>query len=582
MMPRITENIVHGGQTQLHKLRMLSQVILTTLSISLVSGILYFGLSLSQKVSCFEMQVTGSYALARVLDGCALPGITSFKTVPFPGPKGLSPANISWVLSNKEIQKLVGETTSVLKAQVFETALVTGLILIMVTWFWIHKGRKRRENKLLSGTVVTEPKNLKILLKKAHPLSPIEIAGVPLLKGSETQHLMFAGTTGTGKSNAINELLLQIRALKHKAIIVDTTSLMVSKFFREERDYLLNPLDTRAQAWHLWIECQHNADIEALAETMIPQTSTDPFWNHAARIVFVAAIKKLAAAKNFSTDNLLDLSLRQPLNQLHKALEGTEAASMVDPGSDKMALSIRATLSTHIQALESIRDTQNPFSIRRWMYSADDSWLFLNCLPRQRASMRPLLSGWLSIAMRALMDKSPSQDRKVWFIIDELPSLNVLNDLPRALSELRKYGGCCVLGIQDLSQLDELYGQHVTRSIAGLTGTKVIFRAADEYNAVRFSNFLGTQEVIESNESITFGAHQVRDGVSLSEHRHTKPVVSAHEIMSLNDLEAYLSLPGNVPLANIRFDYHELAKQAEVFVPKVNVGEINENKKRTS
>jgi type IV secretory pathway TraG/TraD family ATPase VirD4 len=126
-----------------------------------------------------------------------------------------------------------------------------------------------------------------------------------------------------------------------------------------------------------------------------------------------------------------------------------------------------------------------------------------------------------------------------------------------------------VLGVQDLSQLDELYGHNITRSIAGLTGTKVIFRAADEYNAERFSRFLGKQEVIESNESITFGAHQVRDGISLSEHRQTKPVVSLNDIMALNNLEAYLSLPGNVPVAKLGFQYHELPGLAVNFIQKI-------------
>ena len=67
--------------------------------------------------------------------------------------------------------------------------------------------------------------------------------------------------------------------------------------------------------------------------------------------------------------------------------------------------------------------------------------------------------------------------------------------------------------------------------------------------------------MIESSTSISFGAHQVRDGVSISEHRQMKPVVSANDIMALDNLEAYLSLLGNTPVARVEFEYHELVDQ---------------------
>jgi len=611
-MTRLTENIVHGGQTQLHKFRMLAQVFVTTLSLSVAGGTLYFIFKLytqgtwhgSWGTTWFELKVTASYYLAEALQA------TGLRTVPFPGNSpgagGLQYKPIPWVLSHPAILEIANETSAALKAHGLEATLVTIALFVIISCFWIYQGKKAKRSQILSGASVVTPKVLQSLLTREHwskSTAPSEtpllrIAGIPLVNGCETQHIMFVGTTGTGKSNAINELLLQIRELGHKAVIVDTTSLIVPKFLQIRdhllnplnaslitRDHLLNPLDARARPWNLWVETNGNTDIEALAETMIPQTSHDPFWSNAARTIFVECIKKLQGQGERSTKALLDLCLRSPTWELHQALENTVAASMVDPSAERMTMSIRSILSTHIKCLEDVGDTAGPFSIRRWMQNEGDSgpvprssesvggsWLFLSCLPGQRASMRSLLSGWLSIAMRALMDQEPSQKRKVWFIIDELPSLNVINDLPRALSELRKYGGCCVLGVQDLSQLDKLYGHDLTRSIAGLTGTKVIFRAADEYNAERFSRFLGQQEVMESRTSITFGAHQVRDGVSLAEHKQMKPVVSPNDIMSLNNLDAFLSLPGNVPVARVQFPYHELPGNAEGFVAKaVNV-----------
>lgn len=132
--------------------------------------------------------------------------------------------------------------------------------------------------------------------------------------------------------------------------------------------------------------------------------------------------------------------------------------------------------------------------------------------------------------------------------------------LPKALAEVRKYGGCFVLGLQDLSQLDDLYGVNITRTISGNTGTKVIFRLPDTYTATRISEFLGKQEIIEPNESISYGAHQMRDGVNLSDQRLSKPTISYTDIIQLNNLEAYLQLPGNMPITKVKFEYHNICK----------------------
>lgn len=166
------------------------------------------------------------------------------------------------------------------------------------------------------------------------------------------------------------------------------------------------------------------------------------------------------------------------------------------------------------------------------------------------------------------MCRPDRDDRKLWFIIDELPSLNQIPDLPKAMAEVRKYGGCFVIGFQNITQLEELYGRPGAQTINSLAGTKVMFRCADSETSKRLSLFLGEQEVVEPNESISFGAHQMRDGVSLSDQRRTKPTISSTDLLQLNNLEAYLKLPGNFPVTKLKFTYHDIPSIAEPFVKK--------------
>jgi type IV secretory pathway TraG/TraD family ATPase VirD4 len=150
------------------------------------------------------------------------------------------------------------------------------------------------------------------------------------------------------------------------------------------------------------------------------------------------------------------------------------------------------------------------------------------------------------------------------------------------LSEIRKYGGCFVLGFQDLNQLEEIYGQAKTKSLSNLTGTKVLFRNVDAEVAARVAKYLGEQEKQEASESISFGAHQMRDGVSLSNQKQTKPVISASQIMMLKDLEAYLKFPGNLPITKIALSYLKLSYRTLVFIQKKQNNQKQEVKEQAA
>ena len=43
-------------------------------------------------------------------------------------------------------------------------------------------------------------------------------------------------------------------------------------------------------------------------------------------------------------------------------------------------------------------------------------------------------------------------DRRVWFVIDELPAFNRIPDFEKSLAQLRKYGGCVLAAAQDLGK----------------------------------------------------------------------------------------------------------------------------------
>lgn len=222
------------------------------------------------------------------------------------------------------------------------------------------------------------------------------------------------GGTGSGKTNCFHHLLPQIRAQGQRAVVIDTTGILVERYFREGKDILLNPCDPKGVAWHPWIECLNKFDYESMAESFIPQSYSDHenYWRIAARSLLSASLEKLSQSKQ--TSELARWLLFEPLSKLGEFVQGTKAAAHIDLNSEKTAGSIRSVASTFMGCLEFIQDTTSPFSIREWVQQQkDDSWLFLACKPMERAALNPLLSCWFSIAARSLMHMPTDLNRRL-------------------------------------------------------------------------------------------------------------------------------------------------------------------------
>ena len=308
-----------------------------------------------------------------------------------------------------------------------------------------------------------------------------------------------------------------------------------------------------------------------MAAALIPQQkdTVDPFWVTAARQLFSNGAGVLW--KQGVTENrvLVDHLLKTDLTALARAMEGTVAQSIVDPENPKTALSVRAMLTAHLGALEFLPDTGEPFSIRDWVGQEDGTgFLFLTSRGDQHASLRGLISTWLEIAVNALLSLHQDDARRVWVVLDELPTLHQVPSLQPGLAESRQFGGCFVLGIQVISALRDLYGKNGAETISGLCGTRVVLAAPDQETARWSAESLGRGEVEEYSHGMSYGASVLRDGVSLTQRREMRSLALPSEIMRLENLQGYLKFPGPWPVARIGLRYVKRPKAAERFVPR--------------
>ncbi len=477
-----------------------------------------------------------------------------------------------------------------IRAEMFRSAGMgaaagAGLIVIFLAVFWYRGAQLGRQRRIRGAEMVTA-KELRRRIQSPHArllarlpgggrLRPYSIAGIPYPERTETQHTIVSGTTGSGKTVLISDLVSQIRARGERCVIYDKMGSYTRAFFDADRDVLLNPLDARAPRWSPFLEARDPRDFDMMAAALIPQQkdTVDPFWVTAARQLFSNGAGVFWKKGVDENRILVDHLLKTELTALAEAMEGTVAQSIVDPENPKTALSVRAMLTANLSALELLPDTGEPFSIREWISGEDRiGFLFLTSRGDQHASLRGLISTWLEIAVNAMLSLAQDDGRRIWVILDELPTLHQVPSLQPGLAESRQFGGCFVLGVQVASALRDLYGRNGAETISGLCGTRVVLAAPDRDTAQWSADSLGRSEVEEVTEGYSYGANTIRDGVSLTPRRELRALALPSEIMRLENLAGYLKFPGPFPVASIRLKYTARPAAAERFVARKDDG----------
>lgn len=103
------------------------------------------------------------------------------------------------------------------------------------------------------------------------PREAITLAGLPIAALDETKHFKIIGTTGTGKSTAIRELLTGALDRGDRAIIADPDGGYLQRFKDpSRRDIVLNPFESESLKWDLFGEIDNPYDIDQLARSLLP------------------------------------------------------------------------------------------------------------------------------------------------------------------------------------------------------------------------------------------------------------------------------------------------------------------------
>jgi len=379
----------------------------------------------------------------------------------------------------------------------------------------------------------------------------------------ESSHVLIMGDSGTGKSSLIRQVLQQLDARGDTAIVYDPALEYLPQFYRPERgDVILNPLDARCPYWSPGDELRHDAEALTLAASLFPDRHNEnPFFVESPRRIFAHFLTMHPNAEALAAW-LCDGE------ELDRRVVGTPYAAMVDRQAPAQRSGVLASLNMVADTLKLLpaeRDTSARWSAAAWSQTRQ-GWLFLTSTPETRARLVPLTSLWLDLLVLWSMRIDQSRRQPVWFVLDELASLQRLPQLHTAVTENRKANNPVILGFQGRSQLETRYG-HDAEAMLSQPATKIFLRTSEPRAAEWISRAIGDIEVERLHESRSTGPGRPQ---SYGLERRVEPLVMPSEISGLPSLRGYLKIENFVVRLHVPFI--DLPTRHPAFVPRSTSG----------
>ncbi len=406
----------------------------------------------------------------------------------------------------------------------------------------------------------------------------ITIGGIPISDESASKHLGFAGSTGSGKSTALREVLCtltcRVRERGDRVICVDNRGEFMS-VFGSDSDTILNPFDGRSVTWNPFAEVRdEKSDFRMLARSLYPQkNSSQPEWDDFAKGLFANVLLKLSRINPDPAEVLRLITLAER-EEIEGFLEGTSSSISSSQENSKMFASIRSTLAQALDAWYSL-PVDGSFSLRRWVHEGE-GFLWLPYRPVQRASLQYLISGWIDLLINEILALDEDRSRKIWLICDELTAIGQIPSLIDALTLGRKPGLSVLMCFQSIAQLNDTYGKERAQTVISNARTKLVLAQGSHLDAQFWADEIGKREYKEdeysesSNSGSSMGqGHSLSAGNSDSVSHRVKQdhLVLPAELVDLPDNTGFLRVAGAGGITPVSLSRIDLPRVMVPFVP---------------
>lgn len=324
---------------------------------------------------------------------------------------------------------------------------------------------------------------------------------IPVGERLLSRHMLLLGGIGTGKSNAFNFLIRNVRSILTEndiVIIFDTKGDFYREFYRSGDVVISN--DSRATGgnspdyWNIFGEISIDDRIEEnileisknfFADRIV--RSSQPFFPNAAKDLFSAMLLHLVRSGNFASKRN-NASLRSIFDSFSVSIMKNilkaypDLAAMVSYIADEKS---GQTLGVVSELQQMVREIfvgsfrkNGTLSMRQLVRRKGGRVIFVEYDLGIGAMLTPVYRLLIDLAIKEALCRT-SNEGNVYFFIDEFRLLPLLEHIDDGVNFGRSLGAKFFVGIQNVEQIADAYGLELSRSILSGFGTTFAFRVND-------------------------------------------------------------------------------------------------------
>lgn len=281
-----------------------------------------------------------------------------------------------------------------------------------------------------------------------------------------------------------------------------------------EKTHRYNPLDfIRSDRG------DRTTDIQNIASILVPETvdSENSIWQATAQLAIAGAISYINESDFYrNRRNLGEVTSffnsganLQALMSFIKEREPHLSRFTIESFNAYIALSDRAAASALLDVQKALR----PFRNERVVAATSVTDMDVRALKHRPISiylapsitdltvLKPLLALFIQQTLDVLLLAHDPRSLPVYFLLDEFRQLRKLSEITSKLPYVAGYNIKMAFVIQDLKNLDEIYGETSRHSLLGNCGYQLVLGANDQVTAESVSKALGKKTVRYQTES---------------------------------------------------------------------------------
>ena len=396
---------------------------------------------------------------------------------------------------------------------------------------------------------------------------------IPLTTDLLSKHLLFLGGIGTGKTNAFCQIVSQLTdSLTNDDIMIvfDTKGDFYREFFRPGDVVISNDETATGPAafdyWNIFNELdrgpRQTESVIEISKALFAdacERTNQIFFPNAAKDLFMACLLHfvrhypLEQQTNANFVHYINTSTSSTLREMVEGYDDLRALSSYIVNDDSpQTQGVLSELQQVVREVFIGNFAQcGTLSLRNLVKNKGGIRVFIEYDLGIGRMLSPVYSLMFDMAIKEALSRARTNGN-VYFITDEFKLLPNLSHIDDAVNFGRSLGVKFMVGVQNVEQIYDNYGEERARSILSGFSTTVSFRVNDAASREYIQGLFGKNQKLESYLPIL----QSR---GIVENQREANVVEDWDIARLQIGEAIIGLPGHEPFV-FRFDRYRSRK----------------------